>query len=487
MPELSNLLRQRLGAAEKGAVARPDGHPDADTLTAYVERLLPEGERQKVLTHLATCGACRDVVALSQPQLAELATQPVFTAAPVSRWRKWFAPAFGIAATAAAVIAIMVLQGPQMRQINPTSQPAQEAKVAPLPDQTAADKLKAAAPEPAQPSSSPSYTEADAVNRSKERNAAAGAQTYMAQAKSAPKTASARDALASKQPSAAPPPVFVAEARKKDFINTGLFAANSSEVTFVDGRSSADYPAAPQPQPSASTARFTANAPGQITIFSDIPANANSNKSNVRILPPPPRAEHFGCTLCKVVEKGARSVFRRPPGTAPAISSNTLTFSAMGGQGKFSSELQKGQPSELAAAPEKSEGSGLEQSDALSRRARSTAGAAMMNSSPQWKIASGRLVKSTGAQWQDAYPAGGMQFTVVNARGSEVWAGGTDASLIHSRDSGANWENVKLGETASGTIVSIVFAAGNILVKTSEQSWSSSDGGRSWVRQEDQK
>ena len=43
MPELSNLLRQRLAATENGGAP---AHPDADTLTAYVEQSLAAAERQ---------------------------------------------------------------------------------------------------------------------------------------------------------------------------------------------------------------------------------------------------------------------------------------------------------------------------------------------------------------------------------------------------------------------------------------------------------
>src|SRR5215472_3178886 len=99
MPELSNLLRQKLGEGQNGGGT----HPDADTLTALTERLLPAAERQGVLAHLAACGQCREVVALSQPQLPELVSQPVRKPASVSGWRKLFTPTFGLAATAAAM------------------------------------------------------------------------------------------------------------------------------------------------------------------------------------------------------------------------------------------------------------------------------------------------------------------------------------------------------------------------------------------------
>ena len=134
MPELPNLLRQRLAVTENGGAGV---HPDSDTLTAYVEKSLPVAERQTVVTHLSVCKPCREVVALSQPELPEVATQTVLKPAPVSGWRRLFTPGFGLAASVAAmaVIAVLVLQLPQ-KSAAPPAQNTQQAKVTPLPDQS---------------------------------------------------------------------------------------------------------------------------------------------------------------------------------------------------------------------------------------------------------------------------------------------------------------------------------------------------------------
>ncbi len=42
-------------------------HPDTDLLTAFAERTLSERERRSVVTHLAACGQCREVVAIITP------------------------------------------------------------------------------------------------------------------------------------------------------------------------------------------------------------------------------------------------------------------------------------------------------------------------------------------------------------------------------------------------------------------------------------
>jgi len=101
-----------------------------------------------------------------------------------------------------------------------------------------------------------------------------------------------------------------------------------------------------------------------------------------------------------------------------------------------------------------------------------------------WKIAGGKLIKSVGpSQWEDAYPVSSstLEFSFVSARGADVWAGGTHASLIHSRDGGLSWETIKLGDTATGTIVGIFTGGLTVQVKTSDnQNWLSTDGGQSW-------
>ena len=94
-------------------------------------------------------------------------------------------------------------------------------------------------------------------------------------------------------------------------------------------------------------------------------------------------------------------------------------------------------------------------------------------------------MKSNGQpQWEDAYPIAGstMEFSFVNARGNDIWAGGSHASLIHSRDGGQSWETIVLGDNASGAIVSIIAGTMSVQVKTSDnQTWASADGGKTWT------
>src|ERR1700757_646372 len=123
MPELSNMLRQRLGAANAAIQA----HPDADTLTAYGEQVLSAQERKTVSTHRAVCGDCREILALSQSPVPALEVQPVIQPAAVPAWRRFFTPGFGLAGMVAAmaVIAVVLLQTPQ-KPTQPFVQQAQQ-------------------------------------------------------------------------------------------------------------------------------------------------------------------------------------------------------------------------------------------------------------------------------------------------------------------------------------------------------------------------
>ena len=56
-----------------------DLHPDADSLNAFVEQLLTEPERAQILTHLAGCARCREVIFVAQR--AVYAMEPEFLVA----------------------------------------------------------------------------------------------------------------------------------------------------------------------------------------------------------------------------------------------------------------------------------------------------------------------------------------------------------------------------------------------------------------------
>jgi hypothetical protein len=488
MPELPNLLRQRLAETETGET---QAHPDADTLTAYMEQSLAPAESKTVIAHLAMCKPCREVVALSQAVMTQPETQTVLAPAPAARWRKLFTPVFGAAASVAAmaVIAFMVLQLPQKNPPqgsnsastnsatanSPASQPAQETQQA---QATVGDQAA-----PAEPKAPATIASVDTRPASEAgmNQALAGKQIDKKREEPTRGKAAVASAVTGAAP-AANAPVLTAALPKKDYVNRNFFSANAPDKIVVD--SQGNLPAAPQPQLGATNTAFNP-ANNKITIFADLPTNA-AGKSTVRLLTPAPPPDHLGCTVCKFVQSTAHTLGFHSPARTPALRAGALSSSALGGPGMFSGAIEKNQPSELSAATAKADTDSFAASSSLSAGAMAYRSAD--STTPTWKIVTGKLMKSSGqAQWEDAYPVASstMEFSFVNARGNDVWAGGSHASLIHSRDGGQTWDTIKLGDNASGTIVSIIAGTMSVQVKTSEnQSWSSSDGGKSWTLRE---
>jgi photosynthesis system II assembly factor YCF48-like protein/putative zinc finger protein len=483
MPELPNLLRQRLAGTKNGlaqayseATMHPEAteHPDADTLTAYVEQLLSATERQTVVAHLSVCEPCREVVVLSQPELSASAMQTVLAPAPVSPWRRLLRPAFGLAASIAAmaIIAVMVLQLPQksvQQASKPATPAAQQAQATSPQDQTTVAP-KAAAPSTNTLSASEAGMELD-------RNA----KETRSQIKSEDAKAKVATAFMDSETAPPPPPApaLTAGLQRKDYVNTDFFAASNADGVVLEGQRGNNFPSAPQPQPAAGGTLFTANS--KITGFSDIPANA-AGTSNVRILTPTPPKQPLTYKIGQLASATVRGLHLRT-NIAPNLRAGALGASTMGEPGSFSATLLKDQTSEVKAAPEKAEAGSLAASEALSPGALSAPAFASRASAPtSWKVVGGKLIKSAGqSQWEEAYPGASFEFSFVTARGSDVWAGGSHASIIHSRDGGLTWETVRLGEAATGTIVSIMAGTLNVQVKTSDnQLWSSTDAGKTW-------
>lgn len=488
MPELPNLLRQRLAGAETGEI---QAHPDADTLTAYMERALPPAESKTVVAHLSVCEPCREVVALSQALMVQPDTQTVLTPAPVPRWRRLFTPAFSAAAAVAAMalIAFTVFQLPQrhpQQSLNsattnnpanlPTAPSAQETQQANAirGDQAAPVESKASAPTQ-QTDARLTATQSDLAAAAKEKETEATLEDS-GRARAAKKLAPIAAAPAT---IAAKAPILTAALPKKDYVNTNFFNANGPDKIVVDSQGN-NLPPAPQPQLGANNTVFnTAN--NKITMFADLPSNA-AGKSNVRLLTPPPPPQHLGCPVCKIVQSTAHTLGFHSPLRTPALHAGALSSSALGGPGMFSGAIEKSQPAEISAAPARTDTDTLAASSSLSAGAMGYRSAD--SATPTWKVAGGKLMRSSGqSQWEDAYPVASstMEFSFVNARGNDVWAGGSHASLIHSRDGGQTWETVKLSDEASGTIISIIAGTMSVQVKTSDnQTWSSADGGKTW-------
>jgi hypothetical protein len=275
----------------------------------------------------------------------------------------------------------------------------------------------------------------------------------------------------------------VPEARR-DYLNNEILAANTAFS--VNGQVS-DISVTPAPSSNRDLFQNSLNNAKAPMPFADLPQNQNVKVG--RTGAPPSR---FG--IIGSVGRETRLLLGRRP--SPVIPHNVETF-AMGG-GQLNPLREKNQTAEVGAAPLAGKDVGeLDQSSAFtfSSHAKAEAGYASAmkadrraESSPSsWKTDGGRLLKcESSTACVDGYTGNeGIAFSIVRAHGSEVWAGGNDAALVHSRDGGATWERIMLGASAKGTITSIDARGPNIQVQSSSgQSWSSQDGGKSWSLQE---
>jgi len=85
MAEFPKVVRERMRAT-----AKPEPHPEPNLLAALPEAGLSKRERDEVMRHLARCPYCREVVAISLPELSvsipQRAHHSGWLAWPVLRW-----------------------------------------------------------------------------------------------------------------------------------------------------------------------------------------------------------------------------------------------------------------------------------------------------------------------------------------------------------------------------------------------------------------
>ena len=151
------------------SMAKPDLHPDADILNAFVEHALPESERVRVVAHMADCPRCRQVVFLAQAvaepvpaRVLKPDPQPGWLSSAFARWRIALIPAAALATIGATVLWVQlrpVLKPTQMAKTIPPQAPAFQV---PSPASPAAEKKAVPPPQlhaqqvsPGQTSSAP--------------------------------------------------------------------------------------------------------------------------------------------------------------------------------------------------------------------------------------------------------------------------------------------------------------------------------------------
>jgi hypothetical protein len=438
-PKVPKIVYDRLHAAQPVEQdGREPAHPDADLLTAFAEQALSATERDGVLEHLAVCGDCRELIALALPY-ADVASAPIAdetdtdkvralgsrAAAPAPRKLSFAWPSLRWAALAAGVVvaaSVLLIRPGKLNQTTSPVSPQVATTAQPGPGSqiaTSQNSQNASSPIPSPP-----------MNQS------------VFSAKTDARRPESELPLSGKRKAVTPSPQ----------VDPGmLLADNKHESAQADKLAAA---------PRAQAFAFDASA---------------SRAANETV-------EVSGAAAAETTPSTGGNLMAR--NEAPAIEKAKPAL-----QG---TDLSGQQQAELSAAP-----------TPAPSRARSATSAAKMAmpamafpATPAlvrhatWAITAGVLQKSLdgGQSWQSALRPD-HPLLCYATRGADVWTGGQAGTLFHSADGGVTWVQMQpsiKGQQLSADVTHIdvdvdVRGPAEVIVSTSNnETWSSTDGGKSW-------
>ena len=443
-PKIPRIIRERLQTA---TAVNATEHPEANLLSAFSENLLRADERDQVLQHLATCAACRQVVALAAVSRRE--REPLFvTERRPLRWKilRWTA----LGASAAAMVAVVaVYQQKPRRQLEPTGATVtarleQAPAATPAPETQDSDKKdKKIASQPPAAKKAPATRASDTFAAKNLKKA----DTLQEKAESEPMRAGTAGALqpetsneisfpakmkTSPEEHAMAESVADLDENKQARTTTGNFyRAGPSAPVFADDKT---------PPPAAATASGLAGA--------HVMSRADNR-------PSPPRSTSAGPASVLAQIGAARRAERHPAAKAVAPP-NAFTVRGL-----------------------RSSGSAI--------------------AVPQWRLRDSHLEKLSddGRTWQGVAIPGVGSVTSLASMGAGIWAAASPAEIYYSSDSGAHWTRQwsyaqahPLGaEDPSAQIIRIQFddeQTGSMEVSTRSarwphQIWITNNGGATWL------
>lgn len=451
MPKLPKIAIERLrarppaappsGASVGSGSFRGAEHPDANLVSAFVEKSLTERERSQILDHLSVCADCREVMALTVGSEPE--TMPLSPARAKRRSSAWPILRWGALTAALGAVAIVVVLHPYGDRKQSTLSSDQHPAV--VDDATQpAPPLAAARPEQ-EPNAENELARSNAVPRD--------ARTARAKFKTGPHGGSASVTGSSARsgygqtkqqitlmPTVHPPEPLVA--RNVPAANAGREVSRS-----VGGLGGAIAAAPPAASPSSTTSSASEEA------GLDVRKEA----------PPRPAAPPM-----KSASDGAKKDALLSP------TAEVTATSAIGAPSVAVREARGREDSQVAAMSRLSSRQGL-----MSKRRAVSA---------QWSISTtGKVQRSEDGRktWEDVRIADGVIFRVIAAVGKDVWAGGTAGALYHSIDGGLVWSRVNVSSAeipVAETIVGIQLRPplGVSVTLASGQQWVTEDGGQQW-------
>ena len=421
--------------------SKPEVHPDADLLTAFSEQGLTTREREQVMSHLAVCPTCRDVVSLAAPahpieaRVPAVANQPGFWRWPVLRWG-------AAAATAALVVAVVAVQHVE--------------RVRPIQSMAGAK------------SEAYSYRPPESANKeSKEEDKASAQPSITPGVVAGVKRPQVRYERIAPQPQVT--------AKELDTSNSLTMAsadgaAKKDQDTALRGRSmvalAAPAPAKRLDDVESSPARQNVVAMEKTVSGRDV---ADLKQAAPAAVPPPPPPPSSANETVEVAAQAEAVEVQKPVVNEPMAKGNAAEYSK----------------AKVAKAP----ASATFDQYAYSAGASAGVVGGIVANPPQWQVTrEGFLQKSLdrGQSWLRALPNAG--FRAVAFIRNEVWAGGLQGILMHSNDNGMSWQQVvpkAKDQAMKGDVTSISFtdALHGTITTSAGETWTTSNGGKIWQKQ----
>lgn len=480
MQNVPKIVRERLKAATPAV-----NHPDANVLTAFSERSLPELERAIVLEHLARCGDCRDIVALSLPETEAVEAAIVPARGPWFIWPtlRWAFVAAGVVAIAS--LGVVQLQHREVTQLASKRSVSREAVSLEAKNQNTSLPMASAPAETEQTKEKklqvPALVLKDSGNASRQASAASN-QVTRAEEPSLQKPPGSRGAVGGVvagqlsngpkmpeqwqqrqnafglQANAAPAPPPPTAKQKVD-------AYTSSNMLTTEARQSAQAPSA---------------APAINTPAENLDAHVQEQPSS-----PQPESDAVGKAKqpVKVEAQGAAAAQE----TMVAATPRDISAGRNDGANVRNSNQLNTSPSSTFRWIVNSDG-GLERSVDRGNSWQGVDVNAQNSASSMSSKLAAKAARAKDKSDTKKEAAATPVFRAVAAMGTEVWAGGSTGALFHSSDGGNHWTRVVplfAGSTLTGDVVTVEFSDpqhGKITTSTPEV-WTTTDAGQTWQKQ----
>lgn len=442
MAEVPKVVLDRLRAQSAQAT-----HPDADVLTAFAEQSLTATERERVLTHLAACGDCREVIGLSMPATEAMGHRPVpepkIEELPEQRirHRPWFAwpnLRWAALATAAVVVASALWLRPNKPAgetiVNRVNQEAERPAANTAGNAQLVDNVA-----PAEPVSTPAEhagTPAASPPRVAKELQAGNLRPNPLQALNAPQASLGMDQSAG--------------AKKQNSIG-GPMQHEQKYAQQQDREYAFTRPDRLGPAPAAPVASPQTDSKSDVSEDSAVAQGRLAAAPVVAETQPVERKTEAQNGRLGKVEK-AKSALKDEDSSRQLAKTQVET---------------RGNSSNYAASTE----------EFRSRRDLST-----------WRLTDGSLQRSldAGVNWETVlHPDQPLLCQAVIGR--EIWVGGKSGLLLHSPDSGITWTVLqpKINEQVLATDVLqiVITRPGALTLSTaSHETWKTVDNGVTWVK-----